>query len=129
MTRATNLMRARKCQELLPEAKVYKDKFNGIANDKRYANYWRECQRKKTPIPNGPVPTSEKGKKKPDPKPNDRRKPTPGVKPPVKPKRDEKPKPKIDSRPPVKPPVRPKRDEKPKPKIDSRPPVNKPRRD
>ena len=29
MTRATNLMRARKCQELLPEAKVYKDKFKG----------------------------------------------------------------------------------------------------
>ena len=123
-------MRARKCQELLPEAKVYKDKFNGIADDKRYANYWRECQRKKTPIPNGPVPTSEKGKKKTDPKPNDKKKPPLGVRPIVKPKKDDKPKPPVKPtvKPTVKPPVRPKRDEKPKPKIDSRPPV-KPGRD
>ena len=49
-------MRARKCQELLPEAKVNRDKFNGIQDDKRYINYYNECQRKGTPIPNGPAP-------------------------------------------------------------------------
>ena len=41
---------------------MYKDKFNGIQDDKRYINYYNECVRKGTPIPNGPVP---KGAKKP----------------------------------------------------------------
>ena len=57
-------MRARKCQELLPEAKVNRDKFNGIQNDKRYVNYYNECKRKGTPIPNGPEPGSNGGKGK-----------------------------------------------------------------
>ena len=75
VTRATNLMRARKCQELCPEAKVYKDKFNGIQNDKRYKMYYNDCKRKGTPIPNGPVPPGS------DNKPVVK----PVVKPPVKP--------------------------------------------
>ena len=41
---------------------MYKDKFNGIQDDKRYINYYNDCVRKGTPIPNGPVP---KGAKKP----------------------------------------------------------------
>ena len=64
------MMRARKCQELLPEAKVYKDKFKGIVKDKRYIMYYKECIRKGTPIPNGPVPDGVKpgpDKPKPDP--------------------------------------------------------------
>ena len=35
---------------------MYKDKFNGIEKDKRYINYYNDCKRKGTPIPNGPVP-------------------------------------------------------------------------
>ena len=81
MTRATNLMRARKCQELLPEAKKPYDRFMPIEENKMYANYYRECIRKGTPIPNGPAPPGMKPPKgKDDPKvpPSDPQKPPKG---------------------------------------------------
>ena len=53
-------MRARKCQNLLPEwQKAYKSSLP-IEQDKRYHNYYRECERKGTPIPNGPKPKKRK---------------------------------------------------------------------
>ena len=61
VTRATNLSRARKCQELLPEAdKAYaNDKAHPIEKNTDYAWYYNECKRKGTPIPNGPEPVKK----------------------------------------------------------------------
>ena len=56
VTRATNLMRARKCQELLTEwQKAYASSIP-IEKDKRYHTYYNDCKKKGTPIPNGPKP-------------------------------------------------------------------------
>ena len=56
VTRATNLMRSRKCQELLPEwQKAYASSIP-IEKDKRYHTYYNDCKKKGTPIPNGPKP-------------------------------------------------------------------------
>ena len=57
-------MHARKCQELLPEWKKAYASSIPIEQDKRYINYYNECERKGTPIPNGPVPKGQKGKGK-----------------------------------------------------------------
>ena len=79
-------MRARKCQELLPEAQKPYSKFMPIENNLAYQNYYEECVKKGTPIPNGPAPPGKKQPKggKGDPKP------TPGKKQPKGDKGDPK---------------------------------------
>ena len=56
ITRASNMRRAEKCEELGPEwAKAYKNSIH-INADRRYVYRYNKCMEKGTPIPNGPVP-------------------------------------------------------------------------
>jgi hypothetical protein len=136
VTRASNLRRAEKCDWLCPEEGPYAKEralFADISKNVKYARHWKECQRKKTPIPNGPCPVGEKDckdspvpkedKPKPPPKKDDKLKPPPKkddkVKPPAK--KDDKVKPPAKKDDKVKPPAKKEEKPKPTPKKDDKP--------